>query len=83
MADVIIDGEVDYCLPDCTCCTACHKLIYEVDECPFPEPYGLWSDKYKCTPDCEYYKEIWDEKELKEELEKDEDKISSEGCSDG
>ena len=33
MADVIIDGEVDYCLPDCTCCTACHKLIYEVEEC--------------------------------------------------
>ncbi len=35
MVDVIIDGEVAYCLPDCTCCTACHKLITEVDECPF------------------------------------------------
>lgn len=55
MFDVIIDGEEAYCLPDCTCCTACHKLIHEVDECPYPEPYGLWSDKYKCTPDCEYY----------------------------
>jgi hypothetical protein len=32
MVDVIIDGEVAYCLPDCTCCTACHKLI---DEEPF------------------------------------------------
>ena len=83
MADVIIDGEVDYCLPDCTCCTACHKLRYEVNESPFPGAYGLWTDKYKYTTDREYYKEIWDEKELKEELEKDEDKISSEGCSDG
>lgn len=75
MVDVIIDGEEAYCLPDCTCCTACHKLIKEVEECPFPEPCGLWSDKYKCTPDCEYYQEIWDEKELKEELAKDEDKL--------
>lgn len=64
-------------LPDCTCCTACHKLINEVEECPFPEPNGLWSDKYKCTPDCNYYHEIWDEKELKEELAKDEDKLLS------
>lgn len=23
MVDVIIDGEPAYCLPDCTCCTAC------------------------------------------------------------
>lgn len=37
MVDVIIDGEVAYCLPDCTCCTACHKLIDEVDECPFQQ----------------------------------------------
>ena len=59
MVDVIIDGEPAYCLPDCTCCTACHKLITEVDECPFPEPYGPWSDPHNCTPDCNYYHEIW------------------------
>lgn len=74
MVEVIIDGEPAYCLPDCTCCTECHKLITEVKECQLPKPYGLWSDKYKCTPDCEYYNEIWDEKELKEELDLDEDK---------
>lgn len=27
-----------------------------------------------CLPDCNYYHEIWDEKELKEELDLDEDK---------
>lgn len=74
MVDVIIDGEAAYCLPDCTCCTACHKLITEVDECPFPEPYGLWSDKYRCSPDCNYYQEIWEDEELKKELALDEDK---------
>lgn len=38
------------------------------------EIFALWSDRHKCTPDCEYYHEIWDEKELQEELDKDEDK---------
>lgn len=71
MVDVIVDGEIAYCLPDCTCCRACHKLIDEVKECP--EADDIWN-RYKCNPDCEYYEEIWDEEELKKELALDEDK---------
>jgi hypothetical protein len=42
-----------------------------MDECPEPAD---WQDKYVCIPDCPNYDEIWDEKELQEELDKDEDK---------
>lgn len=72
MVSVYQDGELCLCLPDCACCTACHKRIDDVDKCPEAES---WGNPYRCDPNCVYYQEIWDEKELKEELEKDEDKI--------
>ena len=72
MVDVYYNGVLCLCLPDCACCRACHKLIEDVDECPEPNEYH---DKYKCDPNCEHYEEIWDENELKAELDKDEDNI--------
>lgn len=66
MIDVIYEGIHCYCLPDCSCCKYCHKRLNDINECPLNEDH--------CDSDCEYYDEIWDENELKAELEKDEDK---------
>lgn len=71
MIDMYQDGVLVDVLPSCAVCRACHKLMSEVEECPEPED---WQDKYVCIPDCPNYDEIWDEKELQEELDKDEDK---------
>lgn len=71
MVDICQDGVFVDCPLSCAVCKACHKLITELDECPEPED---WQDKYVCIPDCHNYDEIWDEKELQEELDKDEDK---------
>lgn len=69
MISVYFDGEECFCLPDCACCRACHKRLADVETCP--EPMG--NDDDECDPNCEYYDEIWDEKELNEELAKDKD----------
>lgn len=69
MINVIREGIIHYCLPSCACCKFCHKLIGNVDKCP--EDGGD-----ECNPDCAYYDEIWDENELKEELDQDEDKLT-------
>lgn len=71
MVDICQDGVFVDCPLSCAVCKACHKLITELDECPEPED---GQDKYVCIPDCPNYDEIWDEKELQEELDKDEDK---------
>jgi hypothetical protein len=71
MVDICQDGVFVDCPLSCAVCKSCHKLITELDECPEPED---WQDKYVCIPDCPNYDEIWDEKELQEELDKDEDK---------
>ena len=71
MVDICQDGVFVDCPLSCAVCKACHKRITELDECPEPED---WQDKYVCIPDCPSYDEIWDEKELQEELDKDEDK---------
>lgn len=63
---VISNGIECYCLPDCAVCQSCHKRMNEIQECP--------EHNDSCDADCEYYAELWDEDELKEELEKDEDK---------
>lgn len=68
MAFVIYNGVECYCLPDCACCKLCHKLISEIDDCPD-------GNEYCNAGECDYYDEIWDNNELKEELDKDEDKI--------
>lgn len=70
MIPVYYDGIQCFCLPDCACCKACHKRLADVDTCP--EPRG--NDDDECDPNCEHYAEIWDEKELNEELAKDEDR---------
>ena len=54
------------CIPDGACCRLCHKIITDDIKCP----YG---DGYCSMGDCGYYDEIWDEKELKAELEMNED----------
>ena len=71
MVDICQDGVFVDCPLSCAVCKACHKRITELDECPEPAD---WQDKYVCIPDCPNYDEIWDEKELQEELDKDEDK---------
>ena len=71
MVYICQDGVFVDCPLSCAVCKACHKLITELDECPEPAD---WQDKYVCIPDCPNYDEIWDEKELQEELDKDEDK---------
>lgn len=70
MVAVYQDGVQCFCLPDCTVCRACHKRIEDVDKCPEATSF---EDYDRCSPDCIYYSEIWDENELKEELERDED----------
>ena len=71
MVDICQDGVFVDCPLSCAVCKACHKRLTELDECPEPAD---WQDKYVCIPDCPNYDEIWDEKELQEELDKDEDK---------
>ncbi len=71
MVDICQDGVFVDCPLSCAVCKACHKRFTEMDECPEPAD---WQDKYVCIPDCPNYDEIWDEKELQEELDKDEDK---------
>lgn len=71
MVDICQDGVFVDCPLSCAVCKACHKRLTEMDECPEPAD---WQDKYVCIPDCPNYDEIWDEKELQEELDKDEDK---------
>lgn len=71
MVDICQDGVFVDCPLSCAVCKACHKRITDLDECPEPAD---WQDKYVCIPDCPNYDEIWDEKELQEELDKDEDK---------
>lgn len=71
MVDIVQDGVFVDCPLSCAVCKACHKRLLDMDECPEPED---WQDKYQCIPDCPNYDEIWDEKELQEELDKDEDK---------
>ena len=71
MVDICQDGVFVDCPLSCAVCKACHKRITDLDECPEPEDL---QDKYVCIPDCPNYDEIWDEKELQEELDKDEDK---------
>lgn len=71
MVDICQDGVFVGCPLSCAVCKACHKRITDLEECPEPEN---WQDKYVCIPDCPNYDEIWDEKELQEELDKDEDK---------
>ena len=66
MAHTINNDEGCICIPDCACCRLCHKLIDYDIKCP--------EHNDTCDADCEYYDEIWDENELKAELEKDEDK---------
>ena len=61
---------VEYPLP-CAVCRACHKLLTELDECPEPED---WRDVNVCESECPSYDEIYDETELKEELDKDKDR---------
>ena len=68
MAHSICNYEGSICIPDCACCRLCHKLIDDDIKCPE-------GDEYCSIGDCEYYDEIWDENELKAELEKDEDKF--------
>ena len=68
MAHSICNDEGCICIPDCACCRLCHKLVTDDINCPDGNEYCI-------TGDCEYYDEIWDENELKAELEKDEDKF--------
>jgi len=71
MIDVSQEGcPVEYPL-SCAVCNACHKLLTELDECPEPEE---WQDLHVCVSECPSYDEIYDEKELQEELDKDEDR---------
>lgn len=71
MIELFQDGfHVEYPMP-CAVCKACHKRLIEINECPEPED---WQDKYVCITDCPNYDEIWNEKELQEELGKDEDR---------
>lgn len=64
---VVSNGIECYCLPDCAICKSCHKRMTDVQECS--------EHNDTCDSDCEYYAELWDEDELKEELAKDEDKL--------
>lgn len=69
MVNVYYDEILCLCLPDCACCTACHKRITDVDKCPEATSF---EDDDRCSSDCIYYRELWDENELKEELANDE-----------
>lgn len=71
MIDMYQDGILVDVLPSCAVCRACHKLMTDVEECPEPEP---WQDTSVCISDCPSYDEIWDDKELQEELDKDNDR---------